>query len=144
MKNKFIYVLFIMLAIGCNKDDDDSITGAYKISTLSQSNCDNASDNINLNFGNGDCQTSSSGIEYCQSGTLNFSADGFFTGTLTLSVAGVEEDPFGIGTYIANGSSVTICDSDSDCIDLIRNGNTLTVIGEGSGGCNATLVLSRI
>jgi len=142
MKNYFIYAFLLLLIFSCNKEEADSIVGTYKVTSLAQSNCSNPAENFELNFGNNNCVTAG-GIEFCESGTFNFSADGNFTSTIRLNAPAVGEllDLNGRGTYVANGNVATICLP--ACNDYTLNGNSLT-LNQIFGSCTIKLVFSKI
>ena len=142
MKNYFIYVLLILLLLSCNKEETGSIVETYKITSLSQSNCPNSTENFDLNFGNDNC-TTAAGIEFCESGTFNFSADGNFTSTIRMTVPALGEivDLNGRGTYLANGNIATICFP--ECTDFTLNGNSL-MLTQILDGCTQNIVFSKI
>lgn len=130
-----ISLLCFILVFACSKDDD-SLSGTYELSTM-MATCSNGSET--LNFDQDGCDTSG-GIEYCESGTLNFSAGGTFTSTIRLFAPALGElfSINGSGSYVANGNIVTLC-FPGDCTDFTMNGNNL-VASVPTNGC--TLVLS--
>jgi len=137
---KFAVVFTLsFLIISCSKDDD-SLSGTYELSTTTAT-CGNNSET--LNFDEDGCDTSG-GIEYCESGILNFSSDGTFTSTIRLTAPALG-DLFSIngsGTYVANGNIVTLC-FPGDCTDFRMNGNNL-VASVPTNGCTLTLSYQRI
>jgi len=141
MKNYFIYAFLLIVLCSCNKEEDDSIVGTYKMTSLSQLDCINSAENFELDFGNNNC-TTAAGIEFCESGTFNFSADGNFTSTIRLTTPALGDifDLNGRGTYVANGNIATICFP--DCSDFTLSGKSLT-LNIISGGCTQRVVFTK-
>jgi hypothetical protein len=141
MKQLMILVFVCSGLIACS-DESDSISGTYMMRELSQSACNNNGSNFTLDFGNSNCDTVD-GLEYCESGSMNFAADGTVTSTIRLSseILGTLFSINGTGTYVANGNNVTICLP--DCSDFTMSGNILRATDMGIGGCDVNFVLER-
>lgn len=143
MRISFGFIFLVILLMSCNKEEDGSIVGTYKMTFMSQSNCDDSSENFELDFGNDEC-TTALGIEFCQSGTFNLSADGDFTSTVKITSPVATSDVAdlnGRGTYVANGSVATLCFP--NCADFTVDGNSLTLNQTGDD-CNRSFVLTKI
>lgn len=139
-RNLFLGITCILLCFGCS-EEDDSLSGSYRLTALSQSNCPNSAENFELSFIDESCDTAG-GIEFCESGTINFSSDGNFTSTVRLN-APAFGDLFnlnGTGTYVANGNTVTLCSP--DCSDFTLSGNKL-IANEVTVGCDQRVEFTR-
>lgn len=141
MKN-FLHILLVCLVFltACG-DDEVSVVGTYKLTSMSQTNCNDSDENFELDFGSDDCATTG-GIEFCESGLYTFSADGNFRSTVILSSAIIGEvaDLSGSGTYELVGNDLSICIP--ECEDFIFNGNNITFT-DTSDGCVVTVILSK-
>jgi len=135
-------LIFSVLLLAACSDDDDSISGTYKIASITNSNCNNPAENYDLNLEDDGCDTLS-GIEVCESGTINFSADGNFTSTLRLNAPALG-DIFSFnstGTYVANGSNLTVCAQ--FCEDWTLSGDKL-IFTQTNNGCESVIEMLRL
>lgn len=142
MKNYLFFVILLTIpTLACNKESDNIITGTYNISSIAQSNCTNPTNNYVLNFDNDGCGVLG-GIQICETGSFNFSADGSIASTIKVSAPALGEifSINGTGTYVVNGSTATICLP--DCLDLSRNDGNLT-LNQVAGGCDQQVVFTK-
>lgn len=127
----------IVFGNGCNGEDGD-ITGVYRLTSLSSSNCLDPVENLNFDFsGDGGC-TDFGGIEICGEGTISINADMTFLVSLTLTSDGDSfTESFG-GEYTYDGETLTICDG-ADCGVATVSGNKISLtFQDGDEGCSLT------
>lgn len=149
MKIKSLFFVAILLSIiSCGKDNDnlaESIIGTWQIVQLEYSDCDDSTDNINIEVDDSGC-TQDQIIEICMDGTMTF------TNTDLILLIELSSDGSSLGetrgssNYTVDGNTLTICDSVNDCEDTAINlsGNTLTItIMDDDDGCLLRLVGER-
>jgi len=142
MKNHLVFFLLMTLILSCSNDEDISIVGDFKLTSLGQSNCPNSLENFELDFSNSNCTTIVN-LEFCETGVFIFSPEGDFSSTIMVEATDLGEifELNATGTYTTNGNIVTICIP--ECEDFEFDGNTL-IQNQSNQGCDIEAVFTKI
>ena len=142
---KISFLILMLAAVSCSKDNcsGTELAGSYTFYSIEAFDCSNPSSNYAMSFSSANCATAH-GYEYCTSGSMNFSADGTVTSTLSLkenfSGLGFGRNFNGVGTYVKNGSNITVCVN--GCSDFRIQGNRL-MSESVSSNCSGRVELIR-
>jgi hypothetical protein len=140
--------VFALTFTSCNNDDDggsSSIVGLWEVLTIQNSNCNDPTDNADLDLENMPCEPDGLGGEVCTAVTMNFESNGNLTFTFDIqSLLGnftLTED----FTYTTSGNNVTIC-SGNDCStgSWSVNGGVLTMeYQDPLDGCDSNITARK-
>ncbi len=155
---RFLLVLslFALPFTSCSSDDDSdddnnnnnssSIVGNWNVTRIITANCDDPSDDSDLNLADEPC-IEFFGIEVCTEIEMTFTSGGdlSFTSMVTTTGYGTETDTEE-GTYSVDGNNITICDEDGDCDTgtYSISGNTLNLsYSDPSDGCDSDITANK-
>ena len=139
-----LYSCLLAFALSSCSSDDDSIEGAWVLSSLELSNCDPSIESLQTeSTAMGICIVAEEG-RLCIETTITLNADG----TSTMSNIIVEdiggdllepEIDNSTGTWTKNGDTVEICDEDNDCVTMSLQGSSQLTFSESDAFFSCTV-----
>lgn len=146
----FVILMALLVFGACKKKEDDTPTpdlvGTWKVNYVKSSNCDTIEDNTILDLTTSDC-IEFFGFETCFDISYEFKADGAFNSSVIteINILGQvqTETETTTGTWSVEGNTLTICESNSSCVDAqyTLSGNNLTFMinDDPDDGCDREL-----
>lgn len=124
-----------ILFSACKKDKD--LTGTYKVTKLSETNCPDATVEITFDASVNNGCVEELGTLFCDEYIMTFTSEGTMTFTFIAKEDGIET--FNIsspGTYTISGDEIMLCQTGEACIDgtfTLSDSGLLSISGAESG-----------
>jgi len=132
----------------CKKDDessdtDNDIVGLWKAVSGTDTNCDDAANNITTDFALLVCNDATMAVG-CSETSYDFKSDGTFVNDIKAFVFGSDFSTTLTGTYTVTGDEIEMCFGEDCGTATIANGKiTLDGGKDPDTGCESTIILEK-